>query len=53
MVAEDVLKCINDWLGQIVKLSGGAEAAIDLERHTHPSNVVLNEVARYADNACA
>ena len=53
MVAEDVLKCINDWLGQIVELGGSAEAAIDLKRQAHPSNVVLDKVARNADDACA
>ena len=53
MVAESVLQGIDDWLGQIVQLCGGAEAAIDLERDTDSPHVVLNQVARGAQDTGA
>src|SRR5581483_3195917 len=53
MVAERAFQGIDDRLRQVVILRGGAEAAGDLKCDGHSPNVVLDKLARSANNAGA
>src|SRR5690242_3956498 len=52
-VAEGAFQSVDDRLGQIVELSRGTEAAVDLKCDAYAADVVFNEIARGADNTGA